>query len=71
MKSKPVVVTRRALAGLLAAPWAIPQTADAQATAVRAASPVDSARAEYRSAAAALANVKLPRTIEPVTRFEA
>jgi len=72
MKSKHTLVTRRSLAGLLAAPLASPQALAPQTpAATKDSSALQGARAEYSSAAEALAKVKMPRFVEPVTRFEA
>jgi hypothetical protein len=68
-------VTRRKLAGLLTISAALPGIARAQAPAanlaVRPGPSADAARVEFREAAHALGTVKLPRSIEPATRFEA
>jgi hypothetical protein len=73
-------MTRRTLAGLIAAPalfsdkGAVPVKAQAQARTTAPApaeSAVNAAHADFQSAARQLARVKLPRIVEPVTRFEA
>jgi hypothetical protein len=63
---KPPGLTRRALAGCIAAPVLLRATAQAQPP--PAAAP---ARGQFQSAALQLAAVKLARNIEPATRFEA
>jgi hypothetical protein len=63
-------MTRRALAGLVAVPALLTEKAPAQAPATAAVEP-NAARADFQSAARQLAGVKLPRSIEPATRFEA
>ena len=68
-------VTRRKLAGVLTIWAALPRVAGAQAPAaspaVRQDTGVDAARNEFREAARVLGAVKLPRSTEPATRFEA
>ena len=61
---KPPGLTRRALA-VYAAPVLLGANAKAQAP------PVPRARSNFQAAALQLAAVKLPRNIEPATRFEA
>jgi hypothetical protein len=58
-------LTRRGLAGYLAAPVLLSTTAQAQTP---AAAPAPN---RTQDASRALATVKLPRNIEPATRFEA
>jgi hypothetical protein len=66
------LLTRRALARFAAAPIVLSATAPAQPP-----RPVDNAvapsaaRNRFQTAAGQLAAVKLPRNIEPATRFEA
>ena len=66
-------VTRRRLAHMLAVTAALPAGVSAQAPA--SAPPSDAltsaARDEFREAGRALSAVKLPRSVEPATRFEA
>jgi len=62
---KPPRLTRRALAGCLAAPVLLSATAQAQTPAPAPTS------TRVQDASRALAAVKLPRDIEPATRFEA
>jgi hypothetical protein len=68
-------VTRRMLAKMavpaVAAPLISSRQAAAQPPAIPPNSIVDGARTAYRSAAQAMATVKLPRTTEPAVRFEA
>lgn len=65
-------LTRRALAGWMAAPVFLGASAQAQAPVTVSADPaVASARGRYQSAARQLAAVKLARNIEPASRFEA
>jgi hypothetical protein len=68
-------VTRRKLAGLLTISAALPNMIRAQAPAadpaVRTDTSANAARNEFREAARALDTVKLPRSVEPATRFEA
>jgi len=73
-------MTRRTLAGLIAVPAlfsekaAVPVKAQVQAQApppAPAESAVNAARTDFQSAARQMARVKLPRIVEPVTRFEA
>jgi hypothetical protein len=61
---KPPGLTRRALA-IYAAPAFLGATAKAQAP------PAPPARGQFQVAAQQLSAVKLPRNIEPATRFEA
>jgi len=61
---KPPGLTRRALA-IYAAPVLLRTTVQAQPA------PTPPARGPFQSAAQRLASVKLPRNIEPATRFEA
>jgi len=63
-------VTRRGLARVLTISAAVPMKLAAQARAVSS-DAVASSRDEYREAAQALAAVKLSRSTEPATRFEA
>ncbi len=58
-------LTRRALAGYMAAPVLLSATAQAQAP------PAAPAGNRIQDASRALAAVKLPRSTEPATRFEA
>jgi hypothetical protein len=62
-------VTRRSLAGILAAPALMSKEAAAQAPA--ATPELNSAKTDFQSAARQIAEVKLPRSVEPATRFEA
>jgi len=62
---KPPRLTRRALAGCLAAPVLLSTTSQAQTPAPAPAS------SRVQDASRVLASVKLPRNIEPATRFEA
>jgi hypothetical protein len=62
---KPPGLTRRALAGCLAAPVLLGTTAKAQAPLA------PPARGQFQSTAQQLAAVKLARHIEPAMRFEA
>jgi hypothetical protein len=68
-------VTRRKLAGLLTISAALPNITRAQAPAAnlsaRPDATADAARGEFREAARVLGTVKLPRSTEPATRFEA
>ena len=71
-------LTRRRLAHLLTISAALPVGISAQAPAHAAASDVSkvdgdlaASRDEFREAARSLAGVKLPRSVEPATRFEA
>jgi len=61
---KPPGLTRRALA-IYAAPVLLATTAKSQPA------PAPPARGSFQSAAQQLSTVKLPRNIEPATRFEA
>ena len=61
-------LARRSLAGLMAAPAAFPALAQAPAPGDAA---KNAAQAEYHSAARELGAVKLPRAVEPASRFEA
>jgi polyisoprenoid-binding protein YceI len=63
-------MTRRKLAGFMAAPALLSGPAAAQAPAP---APPDASRAstEFQNAARQLATVKLPRSVEPAARFEA
>jgi len=58
-------ITRRAVAGCIAAPVLLRATSQAQPQ------PAPAARGPFQSAAQQLATFKLPRNIEPATRFEA
>jgi len=62
---KPPGLTRRALAGCIAAPVLLGATAKAQAP------PAPAIPGRFQSAAQQLAAVKLARNIEPASRFEA
>jgi hypothetical protein len=63
-------LAQRSLAGLMAAPAALPVPALAQAPAP-AAPAIAAAHARFQNHARELARVKLPRNIEPAARFEA
>jgi hypothetical protein len=67
----PMKVTRRKMAGLLTISAALPGMVRAQALPANRAVGPDAARGEFREAARALDAVKLPRSTEPATRFEA
>ena len=72
-------LTRRRLARILTISAALPAGVSAQAPASASASDaapkadgdLGASREEFRDAARAMANVKLPRFVEPATRFEA
>ncbi len=63
-------MTRRTLAGLMATPALFTGPAPAQAPPLPTAEP-NGARADFQSAARQLDRVKLARSVEPATRFEA
>jgi hypothetical protein len=65
-------VTRRALAGWVVAPLAVAAAApEQQARPAGDAVAPSEARSEFQNAARQLAGVKLPRNVEPASRFEA
>ena len=64
-------LTRRALAGCIAAPLLLGAKADAQAPAPAPAPSSAPSRSRFQDGSRELAAVKLPRNIEPATRFEA
>ncbi|HEV2198299.1 MAG TPA: hypothetical protein VGR73_00650 [Bryobacteraceae bacterium] len=66
-------VTRRSWAGILAVTAALPAGISAQVPSSAAPSDAftNAARDEFREAGRALSAVKLPRSVEPATRFEA
>jgi hypothetical protein len=68
-------VTRRKLARILAVTAALPAEVSAQSPPANGPTPSDAllgaTRDEFREAGRALAAVKLPRSVEPATRFEA
>jgi hypothetical protein len=66
-------MTRRTLAGLMATPALFTGRAQAQAPPSPQSPPAEStaARADFQSAARQLDRVKLARSVEPATRFEA
>jgi len=63
-------MTRRKLAGMIAAPALLSRQASAQAPAA-ASNEVSAARGEFQSAARQLAALKIARSVEPAARFEA
>jgi hypothetical protein len=71
MRSSPLL-TRRALARFAAAPLVLSATARGQQArpAADAVAPSET-RTEFQNAARQLAEVKLPRNVEPASRFEA
>jgi hypothetical protein len=69
----PMKVTRRRLARMLAVTAALPAGVSAQAPSNAPPSDAltNAARDEFREAGRVLAAVKIPRSVEPATRFEA
>jgi hypothetical protein len=80
MKVTPLTVTRRSLARVLAISATVPIAGSAQDRLESAAAPgvasangvaLNAAREEFRTAGRALGAIKIPRSLEPATRFEA
>jgi len=67
-------MTRRSMAGIIAAPVILSESGQAQPPAAAPPEPssvATLARADFQTAARQIAAVKLPRSVEPATRFEA
>jgi hypothetical protein len=63
-------MTRRSLAGIIAAPIMLSESGQAQAPAAAPPEP-NAARTDFQTAARQISALKLPRSVEPATRFEA